>query len=233
MTHGLAVPDGTAEKGVLPAAAVSSCLPCYVRLLLLCAAAACGCGSHANIYWALPLYVVSQGLDALDGHAARMLKQVSVLGACLDQMLDRLSTCLLYLLCSVAYPSYGGLFFCCLLADVGGHWLHFFSAAAAGAASHKQVDRSSSGVLHHYYTNRGLMFSSIVCYEGVFLCLLLAHAAPPKAFIHTAAICCGIACVPLAAFKVVRLPPEAFACAWVCPFAWLSVRLHSSPSVSK
>ncbi|KAL8446235.1 hypothetical protein Emed_005190 [Eimeria media] len=127
----------------------------YVRLLLLCVAAACGCGGAACLLWGLPLYMLSQGLDALDGYAARKYKQVSVFGACLDQLLDRLSTCLLYVLCAVAYPPYAVAFFCCLLADVGGHWLHFFAAAAAGAASHKQVDRSSSLVLHHYYTKKG------------------------------------------------------------------------------
>lgn len=176
----------------------------YLRLLLLLAAsvlAGFGSSSSAALVLGFISYATSQLLDIADGIAARRLKQVSAFGACLDQVLDRLSTCLLYLLNSAVYPHYTGVFFCCLLIDVGGHWLHFFASTAAGAASHKRVD-DAPALLQIYYTSKVLMFLCIIFYEGFFLCLLAAYAAQ-HTFLHPLAIICAIFCLPLAAFKVV------------------------------
>lgn len=170
----------------------------YVRLLLLGAAAVSAASGASGCFF--PFYTASQLLDLADGYAARRLKQVSVFGACLDQLLDRLSTCLLYVLNAVAYPTYSGAFFWLLLADVGGHWLHFFASTAAGAASHKKVDEAPL-LLQYYYTVKGFMALCIVCYEGILLSFLAAHASVPGSFIHNAATICAVACVPLAAFK--------------------------------
>nr|ASN64461.1 phosphatidylinositol synthase [Eimeria falciformis] len=168
----------------------------YLRLVLLGLAALCRGGSWCFFL----LYASSQILDSVDGFAARSLKQASVFGACLDQLTDRLSTCLLYILNAVAYPNYAWVFFCVLLADVGGHWVHFFAATAAGAASHKQVD-AAPAILKLYYTSKALMVSSIFFYEGLFLSLLAAGASTPDSFARNAAIVCAATCVPLAAFK--------------------------------
>ncbi|XP_026192574.1 probable CDP-diacylglycerol--inositol 3-phosphatidyltransferase 2 [Cyclospora cayetanensis] len=122
----------------------------YMRLVLLLAAAF----TADNFLWFMLLYGASQLLDIADGHAARTLQQVSVFGACFDQLVDRLSTCLLYTLNAIAYPRYGGGFFLLLLTDMGGHWLHFFAATAVGASSHKRVDEAP-WILQQYYTRKG------------------------------------------------------------------------------
>ncbi|EUD68842.1 CDP-diacylglycerol-inositol 3-phosphatidyltransferase [Plasmodium inui San Antonio 1] len=52
------------------------------------------------------LYGTSQLLDAFDGWTARKFNQTSVFGQILDQITDRLSTTLLYLLNGNAYDEY-------------------------------------------------------------------------------------------------------------------------------
>lgn len=180
----------------------------YVRLLLLLAAAAC-----SNQWGSICCYLASQLLDAADGHAARMLKQVSVFGACLDQLLDRISTCLLYISNATAFPQYSAVFFLLLLTDMGGHWLHFFAAAAAGAASHKQVSGAPL-VLQWYYTSKALMLLSIVSYEGILVSLLLVASATPGSLIYNGASACALVCLPLAVFKGITNVLQGYYGAW-------------------
>ncbi|PHJ17126.1 phosphatidylinositol synthase [Cystoisospora suis] len=110
----------------------------YVRLVLLILSGLCWIVDRPFFF--LLCYITSQGLDGVDGEAARRLNQVSIFGACLDQVVDRLSTCLLYVLISAVYPPhYACGLFLFLLFDVGGHWIHFFASAVVGAKSHKDV----------------------------------------------------------------------------------------------
>nr|PUA88341.1 putative phosphatidylinositol synthase [Toxoplasma gondii TgCATBr9] len=143
----------------------------YVRIALLLAAAFAWREAYTSLFFVS--YVISQCLDAVDGAAARRLGQVSIVGACLDQVVDRLSTCLLYVLNASVYPDFAFAFFIALFLDMGGHWVHFFAAAVVGAKSHKTMDPEVNAILSVYYRSRPVMFSAIVGFEGFFMCLLL------------------------------------------------------------
>ncbi|PFH31749.1 putative phosphatidylinositol synthase [Besnoitia besnoiti] len=176
----------------------------YVRLALLVAAAWAWQKAFGFLF--VVFYIVSQGLDAVDGAVARRLGQVSVFGACLDQVVDRLSTCLLYILNAVAYPAWAPAFFFALLLDVGGHWVHFFAAAVAGAKSHKQLeDADVNQVLAIYYSSRPVMFAAILGFDGFFLSILLL-ASPllefsSFVFLQKALVAVAYTSAPLMAFK--------------------------------
>ncbi|CBZ49778.1 hypothetical protein NCLIV_002660 [Neospora caninum Liverpool] len=146
----------------------------YVRIALLFAAAIAWQKASTCLFFFC--YLTSQCLDAVDGEAARRLGQVSVVGACLDQVVDRLSTCLLYILNASVYPDFASAFFLALFLDVGGHWVHFFASAVVGAKSHKTMDPEVNPVLAVYYRSRPVMFSAILGFEGFFMCLLLLSA---------------------------------------------------------
>ena len=63
-------------------------------------------------------------LDAVDGHAARLLNQSSKFGAMLDMLTDRCATmCLLATLC-IFYPSAAILFQISMTIDISCHWIH-------------------------------------------------------------------------------------------------------------
>ena len=70
------------------------------------------------------LFQLSGLLDAVDGHAARLLDQSSKFGAMLDMLTDRCATmCLLATLC-IFYPSAAILFQISMTIDISCHWIH-------------------------------------------------------------------------------------------------------------
>lgn len=68
-------------------------------------------------------YGMSYFLDVFDGKAARAFNQTSRFGAALDQVCDRASNAVCYMILSVCYPSVSFLFFLCFFLDFGSHWL--------------------------------------------------------------------------------------------------------------
>lgn len=91
----------------------------YVRVLLTLV----GYG-NALTDWRVTFgcYFVSQGLDAADGFAARLLGQHSSFGAVLDMVTDRASTTCLCIVLGHLYPQ-RLLTFCCLVTlDLFSHW---------------------------------------------------------------------------------------------------------------
>lgn len=103
-------------------------------------------------------YMLSQLLDAFDGHAARALNQCSKLGAMLDMLTDRCSTLGLIMALGMLYPKCFFLCQCYAVLDIASHWLHLTAANIAGT-SHKQIDLSQNPFLYYYYQNRIVLFS--------------------------------------------------------------------------
>lgn len=117
------------------------------------------------------LYIVSGGLDAIDGHLARMLNQGSKLGAMLDQLIDRMTTmCLCAALCYF-YPKYMLFFQASMAIDIVSHWFHLQSTLMTGKGSHKVLDLSANPILRHYYHNKIILF--VMCSANeLFFCML-------------------------------------------------------------
>jgi len=120
-------------------------------------------------------YVTSALLDALDGHAARMLNQTSKFGAMLDMLTDRCATmCLLVTLCTF-YPSCIFLFQLSMTIDISCHWLHLHTSLLQGATSHKFVDPTGNYWMHLYYTDRRVLFGMCAGNELFYCMLYLSH----------------------------------------------------------
>lgn len=120
-------------------------------------------------------YIVSGFLDALDGHAARLLKQSSKFGAMLDQLTDRCATmCLLACLCSF-YPAYMFWFQLSMAIDVSCHWIHLHVTTLRGRDSHKTIDSTQSPILRLYYTSRPVLFFMCGGNELFYSMLYLLH----------------------------------------------------------
>jgi len=118
-------------------------------------------------------YMLSQLLDAFDGHAARMLGQTSKLGAMLDQLTDRCSTLGLVMGLGILYPNWFFFFQCYAVLDIASHWLHLTASHYSGATSHKQIDLSANPLLYYYYQNRSVLFSMCAGNEIFFAVLYL------------------------------------------------------------
>ncbi|EFO87999.1 hypothetical protein CRE_05142 [Caenorhabditis remanei] len=120
-----------------------------------------------GIEWILKL--LSAGLDAFDGWAARKNNQSSRFGAMLDQLTDRCGTLALVMALCKFFPDH--LFFLQLSAviDIASHWLHIHATDLSGA-SHEQ---STNWLLNLYYTDRMLL--GFMC-RGNFYILLYIRA---------------------------------------------------------
>ena len=74
----------------------------------------------------LPLYAISCLLDAVDGHAARLLKQCSKLGAVLDMVTDRSTTAGLTAYLGHIYPEQMAVFLVLIGLDLSSHYMHMY-----------------------------------------------------------------------------------------------------------
>ena len=76
--------------------------------------------------WFVALYTFSYALDAVDGVAARALKQTSRFGAVLDMVTDRCCTAALLAVLAHAYPAAAHVFLVLLVLDIGSHWAQMY-----------------------------------------------------------------------------------------------------------
>jgi len=128
--------------------------------------------SYHPIYCTL-LYGVSCLLDAVDGMAARALKQTSKFGAVLDMVTDRCTTSCLLCYLSAAYPSYSILFQFLIALDFSSHYMHMYSSLVTGSVSHKLVTSDVSRVLSLYYNDSRVLFFFCAGNELFFVSLYL------------------------------------------------------------
>ena len=85
-------------------------------------------------------YLLSQLLDAVDGHAASFFNQSTKFGAMLDQLTDRGSTMCLMFVLAYFYPQYMFVFQCAATLDIVSHWLHIHTTLLSGSTNHKAID---------------------------------------------------------------------------------------------
>lgn len=120
-------------------------------------------------------YLLSEVLDALDGHAARYFNQSTKFGAVLDMVTDRCSTSCLILVLGYFYPQYMGFFLFFVSLDITSHYAHLYSSLSRGKG-HKDIDQKSQHwLLWLYYTNRTVLGTLCLFNEIFFLGLYLCH----------------------------------------------------------
>lgn len=95
------------------------------------------------------LYGVSQGLDAVDGVAARHFDQCSKFGYLLDMLTDRMSTAVLLVVLSHCYPDQWGFWAFLIVLDIVSHWYQMHSANICGRTTHKE---NNNVLLKFYYS---------------------------------------------------------------------------------
>lgn len=120
-------------------------------------------------------YLLSQFLDALDGHAARMYGQCTKFGAVLDMVTDRVSTAGLLVILAQFYPSIQFVFQCLIVLDISSHWIQVYCNLLKGENSHKNVEENGNVLLRLYYTSRVVLFSMCAGNELFFAMLYLLH----------------------------------------------------------
>lgn len=175
----------------------------YVRIILALLSFYFMPSNYVLASWA---YIISGLLDAVDGHAARMLNQGSRFGAFLDMLTDRCATmCLLVVLC-LFYPGWTFVFQLCMIIDIVSHWIHCQSSLMKGIDSHKKIDLAGNPILRHYYSNRIILFCMCAGNELFYASLYLLHftSGPvvplgPLSFGVFTAVC--ILCAPVALVK--------------------------------
>ncbi|KAG8808056.1 CDP-diacylglycerol-inositol 3-phosphatidyltransferase, partial [Serendipita sp. 399] len=111
-------------------------------------------------------------LDAVDGHAARLLNQTSRFGAVLDMITDRCTTSGLLCYLASAYPSYALVFQALIALDFSSHYVHMYSTLLTGSKSHKAIESDVSRILSFYYNNPTTLF--LFC-AGNELCLFALY----------------------------------------------------------
>merc|ERR1711924_472721 len=72
-------------------------------------------------------YMISMGLDAVDGAAARYFDQESGFGAILDMITDRMTTLGLNCLLIACYPEKWYAFMGMIVLDISSHWLLYIA----------------------------------------------------------------------------------------------------------
>ncbi|OAG31311.1 CDP-diacylglycerol--inositol 3-phosphatidyltransferase [Nematocida displodere] len=134
----------------------------YVRLGLLLASLA------APVRVFVCLYAVSYLLDALDGHLARGLGQVSQLGGILDMSLDRASSTVLAMQVVREHPRLFPLCGAVVVLDLVAHMFCVVNGALT-KTSHKaqkvSADRSLVDVTLSVYYNKGVLFATCLLTE--------------------------------------------------------------------
>ncbi|CAD2103952.1 CDP-diacylglycerol--inositol 3-phosphatidyltransferase, putative phosphatidylinositol synthase, putative [Plasmodium vinckei lentum] len=171
----------------------------YIRIILaLVAFFVC---KHNLVVFSV-LYGISQLLDALDGWTARKFNQTSCFGQILDQITDRLSTCILYLLNGSVYDNYIIVIGLLMIADIGGHYIHATSCAIAGNKTHKKIENGNK-LLKIYYEKPSVMVACIIAYESFWVSSYILKVTSPSDNFHI--ICNYIFKIsfPLAAFKAI------------------------------
>jgi len=129
----------------------------------------------SNPIIAATFYLLSQFLDAFDGHAARLLNQCTKFGAVLDMVTDRCSTAGLLMVLAQFYSNYQFVFQFIVVLDIASHWVQVYSNLLAGNLSHKKVAESGNFFLRLYYTSRVVLFTMCAGNELCFAMLYVMN----------------------------------------------------------
>ncbi|CAG5044388.1 unnamed protein product [Parnassius apollo] len=120
-------------------------------------------------------YITSALLDAVDGHAARLLNQSTKFGGMLDQLTDRAGTAGLMMILATFYPRYTFWFQLSMAIDITGHWIYLHTCTLQGKTSHKFINMAENPIMHVYYTNKTVLFLMCAGNEAFYASLYVMH----------------------------------------------------------
>mmetsp|Transcript_35570 Transcript_35570/g.42837 ORF Transcript_35570/g.42837 Transcript_35570/m.42837 type:complete len:214 (+) Transcript_35570:124-765(+) len=161
------------------------------------------------IFW----YVVSYGLDAIDGELARRFNQCSRLGYYLDMIIDRISSCLALHLASKVVADFPapynmfhvGFVLCILLVELLSHGLVVYMSEVKGV--HQKAMGHQYTVVRMYLDSKPMLLAACAGYEG--LCLsLIGYAQNGAGYWYWT----GLACLPLFIFRALANLTRLRAC---------------------
>ena len=105
------------------------------------------------------LYGASQGLDAIDGMAARHFKQSTRFGAVLDMVCDRASNGVFLAILASRLPDWSWVFLLDIALDLVSHWYQMYVSLLKGA--HHKESKSKYSLLNLYYGNKTVLFTLV------------------------------------------------------------------------
>ncbi|KAF9764712.1 CDP-diacylglycerol--inositol 3-phosphatidyltransferase [Nosema granulosis] len=112
----------------------------------------------------LVAYGVSSSLDFFDGHAARFFNQCSMLGACLDMIIDRVSTVVIGMRIIKKEETMYQAISIYILIDLISHFIHF----SMSTGSHKKC----SNIFLKIYYSKIVLFPICLLSEAFFMSVL-------------------------------------------------------------
>ena len=123
--------------------------------------------NKSSAHQAILMYILSQGLDGIDGNLARYFDQCSRFGAALDMVADRTACSFIYLNIAILLDNwfYSYCFIICIFLDFGSHYLQFLSSAMLKSESHKGKNTNENFIVHYYYNNYYFFVSLVVFSE--------------------------------------------------------------------
>lgn len=133
---------------------------------------------HAFTCWSgfLGFYTAGALLDAVDGWAARKMKQETKFGAVLDMVTDRVSTNMLYFVLAIMFSDKYMMFGLLAGLDYASHWFRMYAATMTGA-HHKAISATRNWLLRMYYTKKAFMLICCVAQEAYLLGMYASHWA--------------------------------------------------------
>ncbi|OAF66431.1 hypothetical protein A3Q56_05839 [Intoshia linei] len=147
----------------------------YVRVICLLIS----CMSFMkNPYIAIISYIVSIGMDAIDGKVARAFNQSTIFGGYLDMITDRCTTMSLVSFLMIFYPRYALFFVLVNVIDMSSHWSHVHSNAVMGNQTHKSVKKEENIILSYYYSNKNFFYSACIFSEGFYVWMYILNFVP-------------------------------------------------------
>lgn len=126
-----------------------------------------------NAVTAAVLYMLSCGMDAIDGYVARLFKQSSKFGAVLDMVTDRCATAVLMVHLAQLYPQYLFVFQALIAIDLASHYAHMYSCMITGTVDHKHVRKTYNWFVRFYYDNRAFLFWLCAANESFWVAMFL------------------------------------------------------------
>lgn len=158
---------------------------CYIRLFLILFSV-----TREGLHY-LVIHIVASILDAFDGYVARKLSQTSILGACLDMIIDRMSTVIICakiirdrgvqmqkeygvnqaqsckrLLSYTPSATVKGLIFCLVL-DLMAHFMYFIAMMLSNK-SHKNPKNQLLKIYYNKWVLTGLVAMNELFYVSMY-----------------------------------------------------------------
>jgi|LauGreDrversion4_2_1035121.scaffolds.fasta_scaffold179136_1 CDP-diacylglycerol--inositol 3-phosphatidyltransferase len=165
---------------------------------------------HAFNCWSgfLGFYTAGALLDAVDGWAARKMKQETKFGAVLDMVTDRVSTNMLYFVLAILFSEKYMMIGLLAALDYASHWFRMYAASMTGA-HHKTMGASRNWLLRMYYTKKAFMLVCCVAQEAYLLAMYASHWASKGARMNVFGVtdlgmvaeCAMMISMPFAALK--------------------------------